>query len=128
MPPAPVAGATPVRFDDVAAQRLIAALEALDATLVALVRAEADRARGAVTHWQGATRRWFDADRAALVHLVTGQAVAARRAIDEVRAASAAAAALQQARNSEALAAHEAEVAHLAAPTAQSVPAGQIPS
>lgn len=82
-----VAGIRPVAFDQGAAERLVAALQALHDEVVAVARADGEASNIARAEWRGFTRRWFDERHAALHLDLRRLAVDASDLAQEVRRA-----------------------------------------
>lgn len=115
MPPLPTFGATPVRFDDAAADQAIAALDELAAALRSYLAVDGDLQAPLRRDWRGVTRNWFDGEHAATSEDVRLAIVKAEAGADELRRAKAMAATTQLQRNGEAERAHHVEVARLEA-------------
>lgn len=115
MPPTPIAGAQPVRFDDQAAALLAALLDDTSQMLRALARSTDEDATTARSDWSGFTRTWFD-DRLGLRLIDVRLAAASMsRAAALVRQSAVQATALQDRRNAEALRARQADIRRLEA-------------
>lgn len=99
MPPPPLAGAEPVRFDDAVADAAIAHLVELREILNGVVRADGGLVPDAVTDWEGGSRRWFDGEHAAVVRSLLQARDRVTETIDALRRAKVQAARIQETRN-----------------------------